>query len=269
MAETTDRPARKKWQRYGLAAIGVLGAFGIFSAIGTNLVNEIFPSVSETIIGTGSLRVTVHEPTDANDGFSLATRSPWALRGHLAGVDGCESLFTAADRIGGVRVGRSVKNLLLEGSTHRDVTIVDLRAEILDRKAPMRGAFIGCPSAGGVGSIGLSFDFDEPHPLARQVGGQDYGEPYFADADAIVLKDGEIQPIQVTATSTRDYVAWNLVADVLVDGERQEITIDDEGLPFQITGAVPGLRFERYYEWPSLFPDRPQHLHVSSKPLSS
>jgi hypothetical protein len=267
VSETPNRP-KKKWQRYGLAVVGVLGAFGIFSALGTNLVNEIFPSVSEEITGAGSLRITVNEAANANDGFSLATRSPGALRGHLAGIDGCESLFAAADRIGAVRIGRSVKNLVVEGSTYRDATIVNLRAEILDRKAPMHGAFIGCPSSGGLGSIGLYFDFDEPHPLATQEGAPDYGEPYFADGDVIVLKKGEIQPIQVTATSTRDYVAWNLVADVLVDGERQQITIDDKGRPFQITGAVPGLRFERYYEWPSLLPDRPQHLHVSSKPLS-
>jgi hypothetical protein len=267
-SENPDRP-QKKWRRYGGAAIGVLGAFGILSAIGTNVVNEIFPSVSEEITGTGSLRVTVNEASSANDGFSLATWSPAALRGHVTGIDGCDSLFAAADGIGAARVGVSIKTLVVEGSTHRDVTMVDLRPEILARKPPMRGAFVGCQSAGGVAPIGLSFDFDERLPVARQANGAsaEWGEPYFGNGNVIVLRQGEVQPIQVRGTSTHDYVAWNLVADLLVDGEREELTIDDEGRPFQITGAAPGLKFERYYEWPSVFPEKPQHLYISREPL--
>jgi hypothetical protein len=133
----------------------------------------------------------------------------------------------------------------------------------------MHGAFVGCPTAGGVAPIGLSFDFDERQPVARQANGAsaEWDEPYFGNGNVIVLKKGEIQPIQVTANSTHDYVAWDFVAELLVDGDREEITIDDEGRPFQITGAPVGLKFERYYEWPSLFPEKPQHLYISRTPL--
>ena len=158
------------------------------------------------------------------------------------------------------------KNLIIEGGTERDVTIVNLRAEIVDRKAPMHGAEMHCQSAGAIGGIGISFDFDELEPVARKVSEDaDDGRPYFQNGDVIMLKQGEVQPIQIAATVTHSYVAWNLIADLVVDGDSETVTIDDNGEPFQLTAGPPQVEFDRYYEW--LWFEQPERLYVSQVPF--
>jgi hypothetical protein len=264
--ETSPRSS-KRWRRYAVVAVGAVSALGIFSAIGTNVVDKVFPSFWERVTGADSLQVYVADAVGANDGFAVATWSSHGLNLRSHHIDGCESLLEAAEEVGAVRVGRSYKNLVIEGGTDRDVTIVNLRAEILDRKAPMRGAQMHCQSAGGIGGIGISFDFDEPEPVARRVSEDaDDGTPYFQNGDVIGLKRGEVQPIQITASATQNYVAWNLVADLVVDGDSETITIDEDGEPFRLTAGPPHVAFDRYYEW--LWFEQPQRLYVSRVPFS-
>src|SRR5882757_3689173 len=190
MEPRTSAGSQKRRRRFAVLALGVLSAFGIFSAIGTNLVNELFPGAWEWIAGTDSLRVNVADAPGAEDTLALATWSSRGLGSQLRAVDSCQSLRSAAEAAGAVRVGSSYKNLVVEGGTAHDVTIVDLRAEVLDRKPPMHGAEIRCESAGGVGGIDISFDLDELQPVARDVSEGADGMPYFRNGDVIVLKQG-------------------------------------------------------------------------------
>lgn len=262
-----DGRPRSRGRRYAIAAISVVGALGIFSAIGSNVVDGAFPSVWEQVTGTDSLRVNVRDASDAGDGFTLATFSPDDVAGRLEEVDSCESLFAAAMEADAARVGESFTDLVIEGGTYRDVAIVDLRPEIVDRAAAMDGAEIRCASAGIVAGIGLSFDFDEPMPVARRISdGPDDGTPFFEHGDVIALTQGEVQPIQIKATSTRDYVAWRLLADLVIDGESRTVSIDDNGRPFQITPPSPKTGYRSYYEW--LWFESPPRLHAASRPFS-
>lgn len=264
--EAVDRkPGRGR--RAVVAVVAVLGAFGVLSAIGTNIVNDLYSDVSRWVSGDDPLRVNVRDAVGANDGFTMATWSPRPIEGRGEAIDGCESLLATAKKAGAARVGTSISDLLIEGGTDRDVTIVDLRAKIVDRRAPMHGAEFHCESAGAVAGIGVSFDFDEPQPVARLVSDDaDDGTPYFAKGDVIVLKQGEIQPIQITATASRDeYVAWDLEVDLVVDGASETITIDEGGEPFQITPGQPNADFKRYYEW--LWFESPQRLYESQEPF--
>ncbi|MDX6623812.1 MAG: hypothetical protein QOE75_1744 [Solirubrobacterales bacterium] len=259
-----DKP-KKQWQRWGLAIVAVLGAFGIFSAIGGNIVDEVFPGVSEELTGAGLVRVSVR-PIDASDGFTMATRSREEIASRVGAVDDCSSLYEAASEAEAVEVGRSTRSLVFEGTTHRDVTIVDLRAEVVRRSAPMAGAQIKCSSAEGVAALGFSFDFDQPQPIAIRIGeGPEDEVPYFQNGNVIVLKKGEVQPVLIVSSVSRDYVAWNLAADLIIDGEEESVTIDDDGHPFELTGGDGDLRYEGYYEWQWF--EAPARLRVASKPL--
>lgn len=263
--EVGDRP-RRRWLRYGGWGVGVLSVFGIFGAVGTNVVNEVFPDISEKITGTGSLRINVREdPAWGSDGFTLATASTAGLDRRLGHAHDCVSLFVAGREADAVDVGRSIRNVLLEGSTHRDVTIVDIRPEIISRNPSLRGAEIGCASAGSRSAIGIYFDFDESQPVARGMkdGRPEGGAPYFENGNVIVLKQSEVQPFQLAATSTDEHVVWNLMADVIVDGANETVKIDDDGKPFEISGSEP-VSYDRYYEW--LWAEIPQRLYIGDRP---
>lgn len=269
----TTPPPPPRWRRYWKVVVGVIGAFGILGGVGTYLVNAIGPDVEEKIVGGGSLGISVREdPQGGSDGFDAAARSPAGLDTKLRKARDCDSLFEAAKRAGAVDVGRSIHNVVLEGRTHRDVAIVDMRARILKREPMLTGARISCASAGATEAIGVGFDFDEPRPTARTVKDLPSGElggAYFARGNIVSLKKTEVQPFQVVGVASRDYIEWEIDARAVIDGKEQDITINNNGKPFRITGGAEGpgaskVRYGRYYEW--VWYEMPQRLSISDKP---
>jgi hypothetical protein len=248
-------------------AVGFLAAFGVLGAIGTNVVNEIFPDVAEKVSGGGSIGISVREdPHGGSDGFTAATSSPAGLDAKLRQASDCDSLFSAAKAAGAVDVGQSIHDLVLEGRTHRDVAIVDVRARILKRQPPLAGARISCQSAGAVEAIGMYFNLDETAPVARKITGyhEVQDEPYFGQGNVVSLTEGEIQPLQVITEVRRDYVEWEIDVELIIDGEEEEVTIDNNGEPFRITGERRKRDYARYFEW--VWYEQPQYLYTSDQP---
>jgi hypothetical protein len=267
MEKEATGPRKGRGRRFAVAAAAVLGAFGVLSAIGTHVVDGLWSEGSGLNAGDEALKVSVRDAVGGNDGFSMATWAPDPAPKRVAAVSGCESLFGVAKALGAARIGKSILDLVVEGSAEHEVTIVDLRPEIVVRKKPVHGAQFRCASAGAVEAIGFEFDFNEPHPVVREVGhGEGRGSPYFSDGDTIVLKQGEVQPIQITAIAAEGaYVAWNLVVEAVVDSKIETFTVDEHGRPFQLTPDLPANSFDRYYEW--LWFETPQRLYRSHKPF--
>jgi hypothetical protein len=261
-----------RWRRYWKAAVAVLGAFGILGAVGGYLVNSIGPDVEEKLTGGSPLRIAVREdPQGGGDGFHVATQSPTGLTAKLREAKDCDSLFRLAKRAGAVDVRRSIHNVVLEGRTHRDVAIVDMRARILRRASIFTGAEISCASAGAIDAIGVGFNLDEPNPAARRIkdlpSGK-LGDPYFGRGNIVSLRKTEVQPLQIVGLANRAYIEWEIDARVVIDGEEKKITIDNNGQPFRITGGTPpgeaSARYSHYYEW--VWYETPQRLSISDKP---
>ena len=146
--------------------------------------------------------------------------------------------------------------MVLEGRTHRDVAIVDMRARILKREPLLTGALIGCSTQGEVPAIGVGFDLDETNSPARKVKFRylPLGEPYFGTGNIISLKKSELQPFRVVGlTAGKYYLEWEIVVTVVIDEDEQELMINNNGEPFRITGGRPSfatdVKYDRYYEW--------------------
>ena len=254
--------------------VAALAAFGILGAIGTYAVNAIGPGIEEKVAGGGPLRVSVREdPEGVSDGFRLAARSADQVEQPVRSARDCPSLYRLAKEAGAVSVGASHYRLVVEGRTRRDVAIVDLRARILKREPILRGASIGCASAGAQDAIGVGFDLDEPAPAARRIKSvwEPLGRPYFQRANIISVKKAELQPFLIVGLASRDYVEWEIVARILVDGKESELTIDDNGQPFRISGdptiaRKSQTRYERYVDW--VWWENPQRLSISTEPVS-
>lgn len=254
------RPA--KW------ILGLLVALGIFTAIGGKLVDEFWPDAAEKLEGGGPLRISVREdPQGGADGFETATRSAGGLQAKLATARDCDSLFDVSKAAGAVDVNKSIHDLIIEGRSHRDVAIVDMRARILKRKPSLRGARISCESAGELNPIGVAFDLDESTPRARTLRpGNEPGEPYFGSGKVIKLAKTEIQPVHVVASARNGYVEWEINARLVVDGKERDVTINNRGKPFRITGKRRLGDYARHAEW--VWYEQPAHLHFGAKPNS-
>jgi hypothetical protein len=258
-----------KWRRYAGWIVAVLGAFGILGAVGSKVVDDVFPAAKEKLSGADPIQFSVREdPQGGSDGFTVAATSPNGLESKFRGVKSCDSLFNTAKRSGAVDVRQSIHDVLLEGRTFRDVTIVDLRAKILKRGPALRGASISCASAGSMDSIGVVFDLDEPSPVARKIDPQLVpGRPYFKRGNVISLTQKEIQPLQVVAQIGSGYVEWEIRADTVIDGKERTVTINNHGKPFRLTGVAPAGDYARYFEWRWF--EQPQALYVGDSPMSA
>lgn len=280
----TDRSGRRPQSRptrYVKYGISVLATFGVLGAVGIRVVDSVYSDATEKIRGGGPLSIGVRlDPHGGLDGFLAAARSAKGLDKQFRTVNSCQSLFEAARKAAAVAVGESTTHFILEGRTHRDVAIVDMRAKILKREPVLRGAAVSCESAGDVGAIGVVFNLDEPDPVARRVltdeqrmkmleeGNDDPGDlggPYFARGNIVRLTKSEIQPVEVVARTTRNYIEWEIEADVIVDGDERTVVINNHGDPFRITGGLNKFGdYGRFYEW--RWYRQPQDLYIGTEP---
>jgi class 3 adenylate cyclase len=151
---------------------------------------------------------------------------------------GCISLLHSGYRAGAVHADALFVRLLVEGNTPGGATIVDMHPRIVGRSAPLKGAAITCgQSAGAESPIRMTFDLDQPNPVARL---DPQGSLYFGNGHVVHLKKGEVVPFLIDAYATHDYVQWKLEADVVVDGKRQTLLIDDHGKPFRTSASRCG-----------------------------
>jgi hypothetical protein len=89
-----------------------------------------------------------------------------------------------------------------------------------------------------------------------------YGEPYFGQGNIVRLEKGETQPFLLAGISTSEYVEWEVEADVIIDGEAQTITINNEGRPFGVTGN--NTAYGRFYEWQ--WYEKPMRMWIDDHP---
>jgi hypothetical protein len=251
---TPPVPPQRGVRRYLKYIIGVLVAFGVLGAVGSRIVDEVFSTAGEQIHPEKTVLIGVREdPQGGSDGFALAARSTARadLDRQLAGVTDCDALMTRSKQVGAVDVHHVIEGLVIEGGTRRDVSIVDMHAKVIRREPGLSGSSISCQSAGDMQAIGVGFNLDEEHPVARKLTGDFYrfAGPYF-QGNIVRLVKGEVQPFAAVGASSHDYVEWEIEADVIVDGKSRTVTINDHGKPFRVTGPVrKGGRYKRYYEW--------------------
>jgi hypothetical protein len=261
--------SQSRLRRYWRWIFGVVAAFGVLGAIGSQVVNWSVSTAGEKIRPDKTLLIGVREdPRGGSDGFHVAARSAAGLDAKLRDARDCDTLMTKAKAAGAADVERLTARLTLEGGTRHDVSIVDMRARIRKREPTFGGASILCASAGAVGGIGILFDLDDQHPVALKLTDGDAlttAGPYFAGGDIINLAKSETLGFEVVGTSTRNYVEWEIQADVIIDGKERTVTIDNHGQPFRVTGARNREGgYHRYYEY--RWNETPPHMYMASTP---
>lgn len=113
-----------------------------------------------------------------------------------------------------------------------------MRVNVLHRQEPISNAVLTCPVEGELGVIQIGFNLDEQPPVARRVlEDGSLGEPYFESSN-IRVDEGEVLAMGVTAFAEECFCTWTIECDVVVDGERQTLSLDNHGEPFQTTAVV-------------------------------
>jgi hypothetical protein len=226
------------------------------------LVNRFGPEVIEGLSGEPPLRLVVSR-VDPADGDRFAF--PVAVsRDELPPPSSCLGIQGWLTEHGAIDAGRSPLTIAIEGLSSSPVLINSMRANVESRREPVSNAVLSCATEGELGLIQVGFNLDEQPPVARWIledGG--LGEPYF-QTSTIRVEEGEVLAMGVSAFAEQCFCTWTIEFDIVVDGERQTLSLDNHGEPFQTTAVVtvPAQRIILYSgEWGicdgefSCFPD--------------
>jgi hypothetical protein len=164
------------------------------------------------------------------------------LRAALAGS-------TAQAQGAGIPVGTAKAHLVVQA---QDTTVTIVGMKLLTRHlAPVPGGtLLFSGTQGGGNAIQLYFDADSPDPPGKDADGQDY----FAAGSYVTLQPGEATEFGVQVTARRYYSQFTLLLTVFADGRLSQVTVTDQGHPFQV--APPGRQYSAVYTVPLDSPDR-------------
>ena len=158
----------------------------------------------------------------------------------------CHDRRAWAYDLGGSDAIRTRVLITVNGQREAEVSLQNLRVEVLARRPAPNGFVALCPPVGGPSVVIHGFDvsLDSDDPVAVYV--EDEATPPSSGV-RFTLDKGESEVFQVDASSTgTDIVSWRLLLDLVADGSRQTVTIDDAGNPFTTAGkdVLPTLSWD-------------------------
>lgn len=158
----------------------------------------------------------------------------------------------AFDR-GGADADETRLTVTLLGQRSAEVSIRNLRVEVLSRKPLDDGVVAACP-VGGASKETHGFAVDLG--TARRSATVTFTDPRTGDSSRVrlTLAEGESEELDVLAlTMVQGVVEWRLLLDIVADGELRTIAIDDDGEPFRTagTGGLPMFRWteKQWIRW--------------------
>jgi len=159
-------------------------------------------------------------------------------------------MFKEIRAAGGVDLNEiSIK--IIASNTHGSLLrILDIEPVSLVRNPPLDGTMFLMPTHQGIDdSIPLVINLDDPMPLTRAI---DEGMSFF-DYYTVSLKTGEQQVFDFKAETARYDALFALNVVYLIDGQKKQQTIDNNGHPFHVVApridqASATYSYQRIYE---------------------
>ena len=142
---------------------------------------------------------------------------------------------------GGVDPYSSNVQLVVEGNANLPARITNIT--VVKSCGPrLTGTLFDNPPAGSAGVIPIHFNLDSPLSIAETPNGKDY---FFRAT--ISLRPGEVQVIQVTASTNFHYCQYTLRLTALVGAHSFTETVTNHGKPFQVTGLYGAAHYNALY----------------------
>lgn len=140
---------------------------------------------------------------------------------------------------GGVDPGSSNVQLVVEGNADQPARITDVTLA-KSCLAPLDGTLFDNPPEAGQPALPINFNLDSPQSIAQAPDGHDY-----FPKSTIVLRPGEVQVIEATASTKLHYCQFSLQLTVLVGDHTTVETVVNNGKPFQVSALYKSV--EHYH----------------------
>jgi hypothetical protein len=152
---------------------------------------------------------------------------------------GCERFHPWGVRLGGVPAQFTYLRLVIQGRESQAVLVAGMRARVVERRAPLAGTHLVCPSAGEAQIRSIEIDLDEASPEGQ------YKTPSGTRPFGFTIAKNETEVFDIQAFTKKCYCKWFLELDLIVNGSPRVQTIGNSGMPFETTAVAA----RQWYEW--------------------
>lgn len=225
---------------------GTIGFAGlVLSAIVGIVIAWNASSVEKWWTARDPLDATVRTMSTHAAGWSMVVQDRSRLPDNIDVLNDCDQLEDAGLAAGGLGVNTTSQSLVLTGVAKGGATILNMTAVVDARKPPMNGAFLECPTAGGVEPLSVKFDLSTGQDSAQAQSIAPGDEANWMDAqftEGFVVDVQQDEPVSfaVETLLPGESIEWHIEAEIRVNGETRTIRIDDEGKNFISAGQMPG-----------------------------
>ena len=153
----------------------------------------------------------------------------------------CTNFHPWGTKLGGVPAERTYLRLVVQGRTPSAMLIAGMRAKVVERRRPLVGTQLTCPSAGDAEIRSMDIDLDGASTEAE------YRTSKGIEPFGFTLAKDETEVFDIRAVTKKCYCKWFLELDLVVDGKKSVQTISDNGRPFETTMRSDSLRYEWNY----------------------
>ncbi|WP_139184577.1 hypothetical protein [Arthrobacter sp. ok909] len=225
----------------------------VVAALGVAITNSLVPRFGQTIEGLAQTGdpVTVNN-VHVNQSGGLVVALPRDVQ--VADED-ATSLSDSPDQLawfesqGGALVGMENISITVTGNREGGVRIMDL-TPVKKCSTPLDGTYFESPPAGGSPSLTLSMTMDDPRPQAttgsNPEGSAAKPQPYFV-ANTVSLAKGEQFVFVLDVGARKSFCTFELDISVLDGNTIHTQRIDNNGVPFRITAALPHAGWRSAY----------------------
>lgn len=141
--------------------------------------------------------------------------------------------------------------LALTSNTDEPILIRNIRVDV-QRRQPLAGTYVYCPTAGAISATLLVFELDEHSPQARQWAEDGFRRkvgffPYFAH-HSVAIKRDETCDFVIIGSAKTCFARWRLVVDYEIGGHQKTLYVDDGDDWFKTSGE-PASGFATRLHW--------------------
>lgn len=182
---------------------------------------------------TSPVAVSVQINDSQLPGFDDAPVSaiiPMIGKAEPVGPVSCPAFFQEIKR-GAAVPSPLLLQLVVQSNTSQAVLIDNMTVKVVGRRPPVRGPLLKCTSQGVAQFRSINLNLDTPTRGAVYSVGKRYA-PF-----GFTLQQGETEIFDVTATTTRSYVAFDIDLSVIAGGKPRSITVTDDGRPFEVSAS--------------------------------
>jgi hypothetical protein len=187
---------------------------------------------------------------------------------HTAGTSpgvACGNFRTWGISTGGEDAGSTSLDLVVQGNTDAPVYIYGIRAEVLARSSPEKGAVVSCPTAGETAQrpVAINLDTSGDGRYITKAPNSPFG---------FTVSKSDLEVFSIAVTTTECNCKWELQVEAVVAGQAKQFVVTDHGQPFETSAYNPAaLKYQWNFSngWDLLLGRRQVGQLAAGKPLTA